>query len=161
MTETMLYQTIEQLYRDHAAALCAYLARHTTNIASPDDLCHDVFLLLLGGPLPRRRSTESELAWLQRLALMLMKQQARESTPMSGMPPHGGAALDVATAAAHRCDMDALLQRLPRDVRRPVLLRTAGYRVDEIARALGQSRPVIVRHLACARQRIAAHQNGS
>jgi RNA polymerase sigma-70 factor, ECF subfamily len=150
---------LEDLYKEHAAALRGRLLGLVREPAVADDLTSEAFLRL-AAEMHAGRVPDNVRAWLYRVGSNLVVSRARRTNvatrAMPGLLERGVAASPEDEVIAHERDdllRDALATLAEPD-RRVVVLAAQGYRADEIAGIIGCSGEAIRTRLCRARGRL-------
>lgn len=130
------------MYEAHFPRLFRYLDRLSGDTALAADLAQEAFVRLYGRGAPPDDAT----AWLMTVAMNLLRNakstearrvrllgSARGEATLSDPPPQPGDAMETADV---RRRVRAALDRLPERDRQLLLLRSEGYRYQELAAAL-------------------------
>lgn len=128
------------IYDAHFARIYAFIARRVRDRAAAEDLTAEVFRHALAGIRQFEWRGVPFAAWLYRIAANEiadhMKRRAREQTEIQAEEPTGGE-LEI---VEHRAALHRLVDRLPADQRRVIVMRFAEERsTREIATEIGRS----------------------
>ena len=145
---------IEALYSDHHGWLHAWLRGKLGNSFDAADLAQDTFARVLAGRMPASlvepRAYLTTVAkgilvnWYRRQALERAYLEALAALPEPQAPAPEQRVLILETLY----EIDALLDRLPPQVRRTFLLsQIEGMKYDDIARATGLALVTVKRHM--------------
>jgi len=144
-------------YDAYRGRLFASVVRSTRDAELAEDIVADAFLELVRagqrGDLP-----ENELAWLHRVAANRVIDWSRKRARWAGhVPPSEDTEEAPETAVlrheAHR-ELHAVLNELPGDTRRALLLEGEGYQPAEIAQLIGRTGQATRTLLCRARRRV-------
>jgi RNA polymerase sigma-70 factor, ECF subfamily len=134
--------------------LCGML--HDPELAA--DLCQDTFLSAYRA-MPRLEGELNVGAWLYTIALNHARGYLRRKKLLSWVPfvqsrhDRASTATDLATQAAQREELNAILQHLPHEQRACLLLHADGFRYAEIAQILNCSVAAVKVRMFRARER--------
>lgn len=132
------------IYRRHFDGVYRFCVRSLGGVDRAEDAAQQVFEQALSA-LPRYREQGRFRSWLYAIAYRVVGQQRTRLRPMAPLesaaevPAAGASVEDAALGDLERRALREAVTRLPRDQRRVVELRIAGYTEAEIARDLGRS----------------------
>src|SRR5688572_9708304 len=139
---------VSMAYRDHHAALFAFLRRATRDEAAAEDLLQETFIRLLT-VVREGRPPEQVRAWLYRVASNLVISRGRRSaTALHWFTHHGPEEHRRMTTESpesrvlhheHSKELEAAVAFLPPDARVAILLSGQGFSGAEIASAIGRT----------------------